>query len=69
MIFLRALTFFSCEEISDDVIRNQEDLIFRWLTSRRDYPYYHCAPPESEPKIFDRCVREFQRSNPGFELP
>ena len=47
---------------------NEIDLCFRWLMSRRDYPYYRCDPPAVCPRVMRECVAEFCRSNPGFKL-
>lgn len=65
---LRSHTFFSVEEINVRALHHQEDVVFRWLAARRDYPYDKPAAPEVEPSIMQRCVREFIRSNPGFAL-
>lgn len=48
---------------------NEEDLAFRWLAARRDYPYVRDPRPHYvHPTIFERCLQEFSRSNPGFSL-
>lgn len=62
-------------EASERFIRawdaNEEDLAFRWLAARRDYPYdlsLRVRPHYIHPTIFERCLVEFTRSNPGFTL-
>lgn len=63
-----SVTFFSVEEIDIQKLHHQEDVVFRWLAARRDYPFDKAPAPEVEPSIMQRCVREFIRSNPGFAL-
>lgn len=65
---LRTRSVFYVEEIDDEILHTQEDIVFRWLGARRDYPFDKAVAPEVEPSIMQRCLREFIRSNPGFIL-
>lgn len=59
---------FYVEEVMLRDLHNDEDLCYRWLASRRDYPYYRCDPPPVRPSVMRACVAEFCRSNPEFKL-
>lgn len=63
---LRTRSVFYVEEIDDAILHAQEDIVFRWLAARRDYPFDRPCAPEVEPFIMQRCLNEFIRSNPGF---